>query len=268
MLRLILLSCSLLFGLTSQVEAASFDHSTLDQLLRKHVVVIRDGQATQVDYAGMAADRKILKQYLGQTSSPTRADFDRWSRAEQLAFLLNAYNAWTVELVLTGYPKIESIKDLGSLLQSPWKKTFIPLLGETRSLDDIEHGLIRGSGRYNDPRIHFAANCASIGCPALRHEAYQGSRLDAQLEDQTNKFFADRSRNHLQGGTLKVSSIFKWYRGDFEKGWQGIRRLPDFLARYAQPLGLSAADTQRLQSGKVVIDYLNYDWRLNATQSK
>lgn len=264
MLRSILLLCGLLSGLISQVEAASFDHSTWDQLLKKHVIVIRDGQATQVDYAGIAADRKILRQYLGQTSSPTRADFDRWPGDEQLAFLLNAYNAWTVALVLTGYPRIESIKDLGSLLQSPWKKAFIPLLGETRTLDDIEHGLIRGSGRYNDPRIHFAANCASVGCPALRHEAYQGSHLDAQLEDQTNKFLADRSRNYLQGGTLKVSSIFKWYRGDFEKGWQGIRRLPDFLARYAQPLGLSAADTQHLQSGKVDIDYLNYDWQLNA----
>ena len=92
--------------------------------------------------------------------------------------MINAYNAWTVEFILTKYPDLDSIKDLGSFFNSPWDKEFIPLLGKTVSLNDIEHGLIRGSDRYNDPRIHFAVNCASIGCPALREEAYTGDKLN------------------------------------------------------------------------------------------
>jgi len=157
------------------------DHGLWTELLRRHVLSLRDGQATQVDYAGMRADHKLLQQYLGQTSAVDRAEFDWWSSDEQLSFLINAYNAWTVELVLQGGPGIQSIKDLGSVFQSPWKKRLIPLLGDTRSLDDIEQGMIRRSGRYLDPRIHFALNCASVGCPALRTEAYQADRLNAQL---------------------------------------------------------------------------------------
>lgn len=246
------------------VHAAGFDHATWDALLKKHVVVLRGGQVTQVDYAGFKTDRGALKQYLSAISGVARPDFDKWSKPEQLAFLLNTYNAWTVELILTAYPDVASIKDLGSLLHSPWKKRFIQLLGDTRSLDDIEHGLIRGSGRYNDPRIHFAANCASIGCPALRPEAYVAEHLDVQLEDATQKFLSDRSRNRLEGDALKVSSIFKWYQDDFEKGWRGANSLGRFLALYRESLGLNADTVRRLSAGVVAIDFLDYDWRLNA----
>lgn len=250
------------------VQAAGFNHVAWNTLLKKHVVVLRGGQVTQVDYAGLKAQRSELKQYLSTASAISRPDFDQWSKSEQLAFLLNAYNAWTVELILTEYPNITSIKELGSLLQSPWKKRFIPLLSDTRSLDDIEHDLIRGSGRYNDPRIHFAANCASIGCPALRPEAYVAERLEAQLEDATQKFLSDRSRNRIEGDTLKVSSIFKWYRDDFEKGWRGANTLERFLAIYHGPLGLNAASVKRLAAGEIDIDFLDYDWRLNAKERK
>ncbi|MDD1010794.1 DUF547 domain-containing protein [Pseudomonas shahriarae] len=170
-----------------------------------------------------------------------------------------------MELVLTGYPGVASIKDLGSFLQSPWKKRFIPLLGETRSLDDIEHGLIRGSGRYNDPRTHFAVNCASIGCPALRPEAYAADRLSAQLEDATKKFLSDRSRNQLDGNTLKVSSIFKWYREDFEKGWRDTNSLGRFLSIYRQSMGLDVETAKRLLAGEMPIDFLDYNWQLNSS---
>lgn len=244
-------------------QAAGFDHSAWDTLLKKHVVPIHDGQATQVDYAGMAADHARLQHYLTATSAVSRATFDGWSQEEQLAFLINSYNAWTVELILTKYPDLESIKELGSLFRSPWKKSFVPLLGETRSLDDIEHGLIRGSGRYNDPRVHFAVNCASIGCPALRPEAYVATRLDAQLEDAARHFLSDRSRNRLEGDVLQVSSIFKWYREDFEKGWRGATSLGGFLGLYRQPLGLDERTAKRLASGDIDIEFLDYDWRLN-----
>lgn len=246
-------------------QAAGFDHSDWDALLKTHVVTIRGGQATQVDYAGMASDSAQLKRYLDATTAVSRATFDSWPKGEQLSFLINVYNARTVELVLSRYPAIESIKDLGSLFQSPWKKRFIPLLGETLTLDDIEQGLIRGSGRYNDLRVHFAVNCASIGCPELRPEAYVATRLDAQLEDAARRFLSDRTRNHLEGDTLMVSSIFKWYREDFEQGWHGATSLGGFLALYHQPLGLDERTAILLASGKIDIEFLDYDWRLNRT---
>jgi hypothetical protein len=246
------------------VQAAGFDHSTWDSLLKKHVVVLRSGQASQVDYAGMATDHDQLKGYLSKLSAVSKADFEQWDQATQLAYLINAYNAYTVELVLTGYPKVASIKDLGTFLQSPWKKSFFQLLGETRSLDDVEHGLIRGSGRYSEPRVHFAANCASIGCPALRAEAYVSEQLESQLQDATKSFLSDRSRNRLEGNSMKMSSIFKWYKSDFEKGWRGAKSLTGFLLQYRQSLGLTDAATAALTLNNLTIEYLDYDWRLNS----
>lgn len=244
-------------------QATGFDHANWDTLLKEHIVTIQNDQATQVDYDGMMKDRAQLKRYLTTISNVTGATFDHWPKEEQLAFLINAYNAWTVELILTGYPGIESIKDLGSFFQSPWKKTFIPLLDETRSLDDIEHGLIRGSGRYFDPRIHFAVNCASIGCPGLRPEAYIATRLDEQLEEATRNFLSDRTRNRLEGDTLYVSSIFKWYREDFNKGWRGATSLAQFLGLYSEALDLNELSTRQLINGDINIEFLDYDWKLN-----
>lgn len=247
----------------SVVPAAPPDHAAWNTLLKKHVVVVRGGQSTQVDYVGMRVDRSILKTYLTSLSAVTPAEFNTWSRADRLAFLINAYNAWTVELILTGEPDLASIKDLGSFLQSPWKRVFIPLLGRTRSLDDIEHGMIRGTNGFREPRIHFAVNCASIGCPALRAEAYRGDQLHFQLEDATRKFLADRQRNRLQGNELAISSIFKWYREDFEQGWDGVTSIPQFLARYRSSLGLKDQQIAMLLHGKVTLVFLDYDWRLN-----
>lgn len=260
----------LLVGLTSllcgQPGYAAKDVSTWDILLKKHVVLLRGGQASQINYTGVSTDRPQLNQFLTYTSSVTQADFDRWSHQQQFAFLINTYNAWTVELILSGYPEVESIKELGSFLQSPWKKSFIPLLGEVRSLDNIEHGLIRGSGRYNDPRVHFAVNCGSIGCPALRPEAYKPEQLDQQLEDAAKAFLSDKSRNRFEGNTLKLSSIFKWYREDFEKGWRGANSLAEFILLYSSSLGLQKAESDRLRDGDIPIEFLEYDWGLNDTQ--
>jgi hypothetical protein len=206
--------------------------SDWDVLLKKHVRTVAQRPATEVDYAGFANRTRSAADLAGGQAKVTRTEFDRWGNPVQLAFLINAYNAWTIELVLTAYPRIQSIKELGSFIQSPWKKRFIPLLGETRSLDDIEHGLIRGSGRYNEPRIHFAVNCASIGCPALRAQAYTRHSLNAQLDDATRQNSC-RTGHAIASNlnTLKVSSIFKWYRKDFEQG----------LAQRPQPGPVSGA---------------------------
>lgn len=253
--------------------AAEFSHKAWDKLLQQHVVMIQDGQASQVDYAEMKDDRQILKAYLASLSGVTESDFDAWPKDQQLAFLINAYNAWTVEFVLTRYPDIDSIKDLGSFFGSPWKKEFIKLLGETRSLDNIEHTLIRGSGRYNEPRIHFAVNCASIGCPALLNRAFTGAKLNQQLELVTEKFLSDRRRNYFLNGELHVSPIFDWYKTDFEQGWGGANSVSAFLSQYADALGLGGSSggiilngkpvATHLKDGSLGISYTDYDWELN-----
>ncbi|SHO52267.1 DUF547 domain-containing protein [Desulfopila aestuarii] len=262
MIRTVLLIFTLVLALAGGARA-EFNHKIWDNLLQQHVRVINGGKATQVDYRGLAKSHSILTGYLDTLSAISQTDFDTWPKSNQLAFLINAYNGWTVELILSRYPDLTSIKDLGSLFQSPWKKKFIPLFGKQLSLDDIEHGLIRGSGRYNDPRIHFAVNCASIGCPALKNRAYRGEILDQQLEEATTSFLTDRSRNRLKNKTLEVSSIFKWYRDDFEKGWRQANTLGQFFALYGESLGLDAETRKSVAAGRIGIDFLDYDWQLN-----
>ena len=246
------------------VEAAEFDHGAWTTLLQKHVVVLDEGRKTQVDYNGFLRDRADLKRYLDSLAGIDQKTFDAYSPDEQLAFLINSYNSWTVELILTEYPDLESIKDLGSFFQSPWKKRFFSLLGKTRSLDEIEHTLIRGSDRYNDPRIHFAVNCASIGCPALRAEAYNGRDLQRQLQEAAELFLSDSSRNRYRNNRLEVSSLFKWYREDFEKGWKGITSLGQFFANHRRSLGLDDQAAARAADNSIDIIYLKYNWKLNS----
>jgi hypothetical protein len=240
-------------------------HAAWTPLLKKHVVVLRGGQASQVRYGGFAADRAALKAYLDTLSAVPRATFDGWNKAERMAFLINAYNAFTVELILTRFPELKSIKDLGSVFSSPWKPKWIDLLGTKVSLDDIEHEMLRKRGAYDDPRVHFAVNCASIGCPALREEAFVATRLEAQLDEQALRFMSDRSRNRFntERGRVEVSKIFDWFGEDFRLGHRGIASLPAFVARYADQLADAPADREKLKSGKADVAFLDYDWKLN-----
>lgn len=258
-----LLAC--LFLLLPARLLAEFDHGEWDALLKEHVTVLDGGIATQVDYAGMQTDRETLKAYLSAAAEVPRSTFEGWPHSAQLAFLINAYNAWTVEVILREYPSIESIRDIGFFLSSAWNQDFASLFGEPVTLDEIEHDMIRGWDRYREPRIHFAVNCAAIGCPALRAEAYVGDRLEMQLEDSTEKFLKDRSRNYFDGERLYVSRIFDWYEEDFEKGWGGVDSVAQFLAQYAAELGIDAATASRLRGGDIRIRHLSYDWGLNDT---
>jgi hypothetical protein len=255
------ISCALaLLLMTNITLAAGPDNALLDGLLQRHVRVLEGGHASQVDYPGLRREQALLTDYLAATAAVTAGEFARWSKAEQLAFLINVYNASTLALVLSGEPQMASIKDLGSIFRSPWKQSFITLLGATRSLDDIEHKLIRGEQGYHEPRVHFALNCASIGCPALRAEAYSGAKLEAQLAEAQQLFLTDRSRNRLAGERLQVSSIFKWYRADFALNGQG---LADYLAGQGAALALTAKQTEQLRGEQLEIEFLDYDWRLN-----
>jgi hypothetical protein len=248
-------------------QAQGFDHThaAWNALLAKHVKTFANGNASAVDYAAIKAEHGALKAYLGTLSAVSEADYGKWSKAQRLAFLINAYNAFTVELILTKYPDLESIKDLGSVFSSPWKKKFFSLLGQERHLDDVEHGIIRAPGAFDDPRIHVGVVCASIGCPMLRPDAFTPEKLDAQLDDGMKRFLADATRNRYDaaGGRLQVSKIFDWYGKDFEKGHKGYDSLKATFARHAAQLATTPEAQAKVRSGDYKLEFLDYDWKLN-----
>jgi len=224
------------------------DHSLYADLLNKHV---KDGV---VDYRGFQQEEKKLDQYLKVLEE---TDTNKLSRNEQLAFYINTYNAWTIKLILGAYPGVESIWDLGSRIfkwKSPFRKDIVRIEGKTISLDDLEHGTIRP--RFKEPRVHFAVNCASRSCPPLISEPYEGNTLDRQLDASTSAFLNNPDRNRLEGNTLYVSKIFKWFAEDFDHDVVG------FFLRYAE-----GDLKERLQTDPhgVKVKYLDYDWDLNGT---
>jgi hypothetical protein len=260
-----------IFTPASAVFAQSFDHNyaAYDAQLKKHVKWLPDGKQSRVNYKGLAAERAELTKTLDALSAVTPAQFAGFNKEQQMAFLINAYNAFTIELILTKYPDVKSIKDLGSFVTSPWKKPFFKLLGEERNLDWIEHDKLRPTGKnivnggYQDPRIHVAIVCASIGCPALPPEAFTAAKLDAQLEAGMARFVGDKTRNRFAEGKLQVSSIFKWFKDDFEKGYKGFGKVEDVFAKYADALSNDAAAQAQIRAKTASISHLDYDWSLN-----
>lgn len=240
---------------TDDSACAQFDHqhASWNTLLKSYV---RKGV---VNYAGLKqAGGPALDGYLRSLESVCPGDYDKWTREQKLAFWINAYNAYTVKLVLTHYP-IKSIRSIGFLPGAAFRESFIPLKalrGEVLSLNDIEHEILRKE--FREPRIHFAINCASKSCPALQSEVYRSATLDTQLTLATRQFVSDTSKNRFDAAssTLYLSAIFDWFREDFERS---SRTLPAFVARYAEP-AIAAA----LSDGeKVRVKFLDYDWALN-----
>ena len=231
-------------GLADPVwSAATVDHRLYGELLEQYV------QNGVVDYQGFKNEEARLDRYLKILE---KTDTVSLSRNERFAFYINAYNAWTIKLILSAYPGIRSIKDLGSIFRSPWKKKIARIDGDILSLDAIEHDILRP--RFKDPRIHFAVNCASKSCPPLRSEPYRGDVLDRQLTEMTEAFINDADHNRLEGTTLAVSSIFKWYAGDFNDD------ILSFFMKYAKgPLEEKLRDNRR----GIDVKYLDYDWSLN-----
>lgn len=265
-LRTLCTTCILLLGfctLSASSYAKPVDHRypIWDELTKKHVVWLADKNQSRVNYAGLKTDHARLNEVLAEMSAVTQAEFDQWSAPQQMAFLINAYNAFTVELILSKYPDLKSIKDLGSFIQSAWKKKFFKLLGAERHLDWIENEQLRVN--YKDPRIHVGINCASIGCPALRNEAFTAEKLDAQLDDSLHRFLSDKTRNRYRDGKLEVSEIFNWFAEDFEKGNKGFYKTADVFAKYAAQLSSDPAAQTALRNKSVPISYLPYDWNLN-----
>jgi len=269
MKRLLLSLATMAFSIVANAQSFDHSHAAFTTLLKKYVVVVDGGKTSKVKYAEFQKERPALKAYLDTLSKVSAAEFAGWSKAQQMAFLINAYNGNTLELILANYP-VKSIKDIGSLFDNRWKRKFFKLFGADYFLDRIEHETLRKPGVYSEVRVHYAVNCASIGCPALREEAFVAERLNQQLEEQATRFLSDRSRNRFANGKLEVSMIFKWFAEDWEKGYAGfdgktpaIKSREEYFARYAKQLADAPADQQLIASGKAAITNLDYDWNLN-----
>lgn len=218
-------------------------HTQWTALLQKHV-----DDKGHVNYKGFKADENKLNAYLTvlRENHPTKD----WKKEDQLAFWINAYNAFTVKLIVKNYP-VKSIKDLGGSIykiNTAWDIKFIKIGDETYDLNNIEHGIIRKE--FNEPRIHLAVNCASVSCPKLRNEAYVGATLDAQLDDQASDFINDKSKNRITNSTAELSKIFTWFKGDFDTEDSNVIK---FINQYSK-----VKITEKTE-----ISYLDYDWNLN-----
>ncbi len=245
-LLIVLISCKA-GGYKGNNTTTPVDHSAWDELLSKHVT--SDGW---VDYRGFINDKEKLADYLATLSNNPPND-KNWSKKEKLAYWINAYNAFTVKLIVDNYP-VESIQDLHPTLKIPkintvWKKDFFQIGGEDFNLSRIEHKILRNMG---EPRIHFAINCASVSCPSLRNEAYVASTLNQQLNEQAAYFINESGRNEISKNHIVISKIFRWFTRDFTQNGTLI----EFLNRWAEPTISEDAE----------IDYKDYDWSLNSVQ--
>jgi len=262
-----MLATLLLLGIPALAAAQGFDHShaAWEALLGKHVKLISNGNASQVDYKAFAKDRAALQSYLKSLSSVTQETYNGWNKPQKFAFLANAYNAFTIEKILTRYPDLKSIRDFGNVIGNPWKDKFFTLLGKQQNLDGIEHDTLRVPGAFDDPRVHVAVNCASISCPMLSPHAFTADKLDGQLDDLFKRFMSDRSRNHYNPKTraAEVSRIFDWYGKDFQQGHKGFASVNDVAARYADQMADAPEDRAILREKKASIAFIEYDWALN-----
>ena len=219
---------------TTANSEINVDHSAWDKLLKKHVN--SDGL---VNYKGFQADRKALDSYISMLARNQPSD--KWSVQEQLAYYINTYNANTVKLILENYP-VKSIKEI----KGAWTKDMVKIGNVQISLGGIENSILR---KMNEPRIHFAINCASISCPKLMNEAYTAAKINEQLDKATTQFI-NSDKNDLSENSPKVSSIFDWYKKDFRDSDQTVI---DYINKYAET---KISDTATL-------NYKDYNWNLN-----
>lgn len=249
--------------LKKEIKAATahsdFDHShALFTKVLQSVATV-NGPVTTINYKKLKTSPNELNNYLMQLSAVNKKTFQTWSRQQQQAFLINAYNAFTLKLIIKHYP-VKSIKKIGGFFSNPWKIKFFHLLEEETYLDHIEHGILRK--KYNEPRVHFAVNCASIGCPALRGEAFTAEKLNDQLNEQAKLFLRDQSRNKLNSSKkeLQLSKIFDWFEEDFTKNGSTV-------AAFVAPHITDDKKIQEdLKKGLYSVSHLSYDWGLNESK--
>lgn len=217
-----------------KAEAQAVNYNSWNLFLQEHV-----NSFGEVDYEGIKADKQSLLASL-DIFTKTKPDTS-WSETETLAYWINAYNAFTIKLIIDNYP-IKSIKDI----KNPWDQKFIPIGNHLMSLNEIEHDILR---KMNEPRIHFAIVCASKSCPKLLNEAYLYSKLDLQLTVATEEFLSNETKNNISKDQIVISKIFKWFADDFTQNGSLI----EFLNQYSN-IEISP---------KAKKSYMDYSWSLN-----
>lgn len=249
------------FGLSSAAYSADEDelfditHSAYSQLLQDNV------KSGMVNYASLVeahdGGNSVLKPYLQSLFEVEQDDFEKWEISDQLAFMVNLYNAATLQLIVDNYP-VDSIKEIGWWGHNAWKKKVINLFGRWISLDYLEHDIIRA--QFQEPGIHFALVCAAKGCPELRSEAYVGAKLVEQFDDQSRIFLADSNKNRFddKNGKIYLSNIFRWYGEDFAKtDVELLAVLKEYWPEEVQ------AQLRRHNFQAIDVNYTHYDWSLN-----
>ncbi len=259
---LLLSSLFCFFSNMTFAETASFDHSyaAWNKVLAE--AGVKSDKTTKVKYFELVKNPANLSVFIKEVESVTSAQYGAWNEKQKLAFLFNSYNALTVKLIvqeLTKDKNLKSIKKIGAVFTSAWKMKFFKLFGKESFLDEIEQDIARPN--FDEPRMHFAFNCASISCPSLQLTAFTADKLDEQLEAAAQNFLSDSSRNELNKSkyTLALSSIFKWYKEDFEKS-KKLGPLKKFLlARFP----FTEDEKKQFAADKYDIKYLDYNWNLN-----
>lgn len=224
-------------------DSRPISHAIWNELVSQHVL-----QNGLVDYSNFRADSVRLNQYLTLLNN-NHPNPKNWTRAESIAYWINAYNAYTVHQVVQHYP-IASIKDIKggiTFVNTIWDEKFINIEGHKYDLNNIEQGILRKY--YKEPRIHFALNCASISCPSLANFAYTADQLEEQLDVMAKIFLADKTKNTISTQEVSISKIFKWYKGDFTNG----QKLIDYINQY----------TDVMIAPKAKVRYQDYNWGLN-----
>jgi hypothetical protein len=248
-----LLLCAAVLG--SAMPVAAEKNVEEDLRIRSYANVLKEVvRDTRVDYAALKANPSDLRMFLEHAVAVSEKEFRAWPESRQIAFLVNLYNAQTLQLIIEHYP-VASIKKIGTLLKGPWDQPVVRLFGQTVTLAHLEHEILRK--RYKEPRIHFALVCAAIGCPPLRAEPFSADALDRQLEDQGRQFLRDAAKNRLdrKAGVLYLSPIFDWFKKDFT---DKAGSLQAFVAPY-----FSETDARFLKEQDVEIRFTHYDWSLN-----
>ncbi len=236
---------------SDEKNPASIDHQSWQQVLNRYLITNHPAGVNRFRYGDVSdADRKQLKLYLSKLQN---IDPRQYKRTEQVAYWINLYNSATVDLILENYP-VKSIKKIGNKLFSfgPWDDEIAQISGQSLSLNDIEHKILRPI--WKDPRIHYAVNCASYGCPNLFENAFTGTNTDRLLERGAKDYINHKRGVNLKNGKLVVSSIYHWYAEDF--GGSDAQLLVH-LKQYASPELASQLDTF---GGRIDHDY---DWALN-----
>lgn len=243
---------------SSSSDAQPFSYDAYAEILQTYV-----DENGMVDYQALQQNREMLDQFNASIGSVPKATYENWSDAEQIAFLINAYNSFTLQSIIDQDPIKDSIRDIPGV----WRIRTFEIAGESKTLDNIEHQTLRQD--FNEPRIHAALNCTAISCPPLRREPYVADQLDRQLEEQVEQWLSSRHGIQIDrdAGEVKISAIFDWFGEDWLAdystetaftGSQKQRAALNFISQYADE------DTAAyLEAGNYDVGYLDYDWSLN-----